>query len=125
MSDYQEWLKYAKSNYHYSITPVNDNVLFHDLCNQAQQAIEKSLKALLIYYGVTPEHTHNISKLLKEIKKYTDIDEDIYDAEYLTTFAMESRYPGCFDEVSEREYSVAVEIAKKCIDWVESKIYNN
>jgi HEPN domain-containing protein len=95
------------------------------LCCQAQQAAEKALKGLLIYYGVEPELTHNIGILLNELEKVTEVDENIKETMDLTNYAVQTRYPGEYDAITKEEYENAVKIAKGCLDWVEKNIKEN
>jgi HEPN domain-containing protein len=46
----------------------------------------KSLKGFLIYFGIEPEFTHNISKLLNELEKYTEIPDNIKETIKLTNY---------------------------------------
>lgn len=80
-----------------------------------QQAIEKQLKAYILFNGYYFEKTHDISKLLKIIRD-NDIDfetelsykiEDMADT--LTLWEASSRYDP-FVSFSERKYSKAKEI---------------
>jgi HEPN domain-containing protein len=66
MERYESWIERAKSCLEISKIAVNANVYYEDLCYQSQQAVEKMLKGLLIYYEVEPEFTHNIGILLNE-----------------------------------------------------------
>ena len=59
MEIYRSWLDRAKSSYELATMTGNDKIYYEDLCFQIQQAVEKSLKGLLVYYGVEPEFTHN------------------------------------------------------------------
>jgi len=77
MERYESWIDIAKSSYELSKAKINNMIYFEDLCFQAQQAVEKSLKGFLIYFGIEPEFTHNISKLLSELEKHTEIPDDI------------------------------------------------
>ncbi|TAL67168.1 MAG: HEPN domain-containing protein [Bacteroidetes bacterium] len=43
--------------------PITDSICFH-----SQQAAEKFLKLYLVYKGIEPEKTHNISDLLYKCK---------------------------------------------------------
>ena len=126
MARYEEWLSRARSSLNLSkiavITMGNIEVQYEDLCFQAQQAAEKAIKGLLIYFKVEPEFTHNIEKLLEELAKFTAIPANIRATEELTVYASQTRYPGEYDEITKEEYEKAVEIAEECIEWVENKI---
>jgi HEPN domain-containing protein len=87
-----------------------------------QQAVEKALKGLLIYFGVEPEFTHNIGTLLNEIEKYVEIPDDVKNAMDLTNYAVQTRYPGEYDEIAKEEYENSLRIAKNCLDWVDDAI---
>ena len=62
--DPHEWLRRARSNLARSSQgQVTPDVLFEDACFDAQQAVEKALKALLVLRGVQVPRTHAISEL--------------------------------------------------------------
>jgi len=58
----------------------------------------------------------------KELEKHLDIDDEIKVASRLTTYAIETRYPGDYCEINEDEYEEAIYIALTCLNWVENKI---
>jgi len=89
---------------------------------QSQQAVEKALKGLLIFYGVDPEYTHNIGLLLNELEKFTEIPENIKLATNVTKYAVITRYPGEYDEITKENYEESIKIATDCIEWAENKI---
>jgi HEPN domain-containing protein len=92
------------------------------LCYQSQQAVEKALKGLLIYYGIEPEFTHNIGLLLNELEKFTEIPENIKEAIKLTKYAVITKYPGEYDEITKERYEESIKIAKDCLEWTKTKI---
>jgi HEPN domain-containing protein len=122
MARYEEWIERAKSSLELAQVKFIRHIYYEDLCYQSQQTSEKALKGLLIYFGVEPEFTHNIEILLKEIKKFTDIPENIKQAIKLTKYAVQTRYPGEYDEITKEEYKQSIKIAKDCLCWVENKI---
>jgi len=122
MARYEEWIKRAKSSLELAKMTGNVQIYYEDLCFQLQQAVEKSLKGLLIYYGVEPEFTHNIEILLTELEKFTVIPQDVQQAMKLTIYAVQTRYPNEYDEITKEEYDQAVKTAKDCLDWVEKKL---
>ena len=126
MIRYEEWINRAKSSLNLSKfavnTVVNNDVYYEDLCYQTQQAVEKAKKGLLIYFEVEPEFTHNIGKLLEELEKFTEIPANLREAIDLTAYAVLTRYPGWYEEVTKEKYEKAVKIAEECLAWVEGKI---
>jgi len=86
-----------------------------------QQAVEKYLKAFLIYHGKDIARTHNIEYLLAECGI---IDEDFLaiDPMNLTDFAVELRYPGDMYEPGENELRQFREIVFQVKELVTGKI---
>jgi len=122
MERYEEWIDRAKGSFEIAQIKIAGHIYYEDLCYQVQQAVEKALKGLLIFYGVEPEFTHNIELLLNELKKFTMIPQDVKQAMKLTIYAVQTRYPSEYDEITKEEYEKAVKIAKDCLDWVDKKI---
>jgi HEPN domain-containing protein len=122
MKRYETWIERAESSMELALSKIICHIQYEDLCFQLQQAAEKSLKGLLIYYGVEPEFTHNIEILLNELKKFTEIPANIKKSVQLTDYAVQTRYPGEYDEITRAEYEEGVEITRACLDWVENKI---
>jgi len=122
MDRYEAWIDRAKSSYELSKARINNIIYFEDLCYQAQQAVEKSLKGFLFYFGIEPEFTHNISKLLTELEKHTEIPDTIKETIKLTNYAVQTRYPAEYEEITKEEYEDSLRITKNCLDWVDNKI---
>jgi HEPN domain-containing protein len=59
-----QWLAYALSDLEVAEGPAGDNVLASTLCFHAQQAVEKSLKAVLVHRGIGFPRTHNLGVLM-------------------------------------------------------------
>ena len=120
-NSYEEWIKRARSSLELA-KAYSEHIYYEDLCFQAQQAAEKGLKGLLIYYGVEPEKTHNLSSLLLELEKHTEIDDEIKEVLKLQNFAVQTRYPGQYLKVEQFEYNENLKIAEQCLKWIEKKI---
>jgi HEPN domain-containing protein len=125
MEQHEIWLARARSSLEYAKAKVSHLVYYEEQCYQAQQAAEKALKGLLIYYNEEPEFTHNIDKILKALSKYTEIPADIQKSSELTDYAVFTRYPGTYDDVTKEEYEESIVIASACLEWVTSKIKEN
>ena len=126
MIRYEEWINRAKGSL--TISKLEKNIAsgevfyYEDLCYQTQQAVEKAFKGLLIYFGLEPEFTHNIEVLIDELKKFTEVPTHINEATNLTKFAIITRYPGEYQEITKEMYEKAVKTAQECIEWVENTI---
>jgi HEPN domain-containing protein len=60
----QEWLQRAKGNLALAKQPKPKEAFWDDLCFDAQQAAEKSIKAVLVHRKIDFPKTHNIRALL-------------------------------------------------------------
>ena len=118
MDSYREWIKRAHSSFALAKYSDNEAVCYEDLCFQAQQAVEKGLKGLLIFYGVEPEKTHNLFILLQELERYADISDEIKKVVLLQNYAVQTRYPGEYVEIEKDEYNQSIRIAEKCLKWI-------
>jgi HEPN domain-containing protein len=47
---------------------------------------------------------------------------NIKEATKLTKYAVITRYPGEYDEITKESYEVSIKIAKECLEWTENKI---
>ncbi|WP_010256079.1 HEPN domain-containing protein [Treponema primitia] len=122
MERYESWLDRAKSSFELSKITTNELIYYEDLCFQAQQAVEKALKGLLIYFGDDPDFTHNLGILLATLIKYTEIPEEIEESIKLNNFAVQTRYPGEYEEITKDEYEECIRITGNCLKWVEEII---
>jgi HEPN domain-containing protein len=119
-----EWLRWARSNLARAKAdrPVPE-VLYEDLCFDAQQAAEKSIKALLVHRKVQFPKTHDLIGLLTLLDRSgMEVPKEIRQADILTGYAVEARYPGLFEEVIREEYIEAVSMAERVVRWAESLI---
>jgi HEPN domain-containing protein len=87
---------------------ILDNACFH-----CQQAVEKCLKAYLIYNGIDIERTHNIESLLNQCADFDPVFETI-DPLDITAYAVQGRYPDSSlmpsKEEAESYYQLALQI---------------
>jgi len=117
------WLRRAKSNLIRAKQPKHEEVFLEDLCFDAQQAAEKSLKALLLFHKIPFRFVHDIAELLTVLEQNgISLPEHIRAAVELTDYAVEARYPGPMEPVTEDEYKEAVKIAEMVVSWVEGFI---
>lgn len=105
-----EDLAVIESLFHTKSQNFNSSICFH-----AQQAVEKNLKAFLVYHDVDFPKTHDIDFLLIKSKEILPFEFNV-DLKSLTEFAVNVRYPDDFyiPDLKEVKYyrSVAIEISE-------------
>jgi len=118
------WLKKARSSLERAkMGKVSPGILYEDLCFDAQQAVEKSLKAILVKLNQSFPKTHSIGILLKLIEEAgVEIPENINQAKLLTAYAVDTRYPGDYEPVNKEEYKEALKIAEDVFKWLDNII---
>lgn len=120
----QEWLLHAKSDLKLAKLGLNEDVLPEQICFHAQQAVEKTLKAILLSRKVDFPFTHDLEELLDSLEAAKiEIPPNLSDVGALTPYAVETRYPGYWGEISENDVSEAVSFAEKAIEWAEEIIH--
>jgi HEPN domain-containing protein len=90
------------------------------VCYHCQQAAEKAIKALIIFYGAEGgiPKLHDLSFLLNQIKNKVDIEEKYYDyADTLSPYGVAVRYPNELF-LEERHAKEAVQLADEILQWV-------
>jgi len=118
------WLRRARSNLARARAGRPDSVvLLDDLCFDAQQAAEKALKALIIHRGLLFPKVHDLAALLTIIEQCgVLVPADVRECDRLSGYAVEGRYPGLLEDVSEEEYREALRLAERVVEWVISQI---
>jgi len=114
-----DWLRRAGSNLALACAPLPPGVLYNELCFHAQQAVEKSIKAVLVERGIEFRKVHSIAYLLGLLPPDTPLPPEAMDAVSLTSYAVIARYPGDYEEITEEMYQEAVRIARVVFVWAE------
>lgn len=118
-----EWLNRAFSNLERArFGKVSDSFYYEDLCFDCQQAVEKSLKGLIVYLDEEIPWTHSISQLNKVISSHYQLNSELIQAETLSFYAGRTRYPGDYEPLTESDYKEALSIAEYVCNWVSEQI---
>lgn len=119
----EEWLARAKSNLILWKTPKRKDLYWEERCFNLQQVVEKALKAVLLYKGISFPYTHEIIRLVVLVKRAGICwPSELDNADDLSDYAVEARYPGGFESVMEEGYHQAVRIADDVLDWAKTII---
>lgn len=122
--EYKIWLDRAFDDLKWTKSNLREKV-FYGACFTAQQAVEKALKAYLIYKQGRFDKIHDLTKLVDNCRHY---DKDFADYRKEITkisfYYVQTRYPDIseVDRFTQKEAEEAFEIAKDVIDFVERKI---
>lgn len=118
------WLDKAEKDFrtiqHESTFPdaVKESICFH-----CQQAVEKYLKAYLVFLDLKFPKTHEIGELIAIIEK---IDKEIGsfrdEADKLTDYAVELRYPDDWFEPSQDDVTEAIKITEQIRKYITTEI---
>lgn len=121
-TDPREWLNRAKSNL---ALAKNDTVgaFLEDLCFEARQAAEKAIKAMFVHRGASFPFIHDLDELLNRLQRTgVKIPKYVRQADELSPFAVETRYPGLSGPVTKRQHRRAVRITEAVLHWAERQI---
>jgi HEPN domain-containing protein len=98
--------------------PLADMTAFH-----AQQAVEKALKAFLIWHELRFRWTHDLSELLKLCRSLDEEFDDFHDvADLLTPYAAAARYPGYGPPLSVDDAELALTQANDTVAFVRDRL---
>jgi HEPN domain-containing protein len=113
----------AKSDLSIAKAPLPEGAFHEDLCFHVQQAVEKALKAVYVHNGWPFRYTHDLDALISGLSgEGLEIPEAVVEADVLTRYAWEARYPNVGEPVTQEEHREAVRQAEVVIAWVEAQI---
>ena len=118
----EDWLRHAQSDLALAQAKPPPHVFYEQICFHAQQAAEKALKAVLIAHSIPLLKTHNIRALLDGLSRATRVPQWMRRAASLSQYAVETRYPGRANPVSEGDYRRAVRLAEEVVIWSEKAV---
>ena len=126
MAAAQEWLAYAEAD-----LGVADhlNKTYHPkplqiICFHCQQAAEKAVKAVIVFYGSQGglPRKHDLFLLLNQIKNMVVIDGKFFDyADMLAPYGVAMRYPNELP-LEERHAEMAISMAMEITKWAKQII---
>lgn len=100
-----------------------DEVITDTLCFHCQQAVEKFLKAYLVYNRIEFGRTHSIEYLIRLCSTVDKEFESLYDiTKNLTDYAVWIRYPDEFYIPTVEEAKEAFEAARQVKQFVFKKL---
>jgi len=119
-----EWISHARSDLRLADLASGDEFVRKEQgCFHAQQAAEKAIKAVLLCRGIRFPLTHDIEELL-EIAENAGImlPDNVRETGQLTPYAVETRYPDYWYEVTADELNEAVRIAEVTVEGTADEV---
>ena len=117
------WLARARGDLAIARAPLPEGAFYEDLAFHAQQCAEKALKAVYQHNGWAFRYTHDLESLLSGLRAQgVGIPDDVVEADLLTRYASEARYPGLDEPMTEEEYEEAVNMAEGVLTWATSQV---
>jgi len=117
------WLARAKSNLRIAeLGSGQPGIFLEDLCFDAQQAAEKALKAMCVHHNLDFPKTHSLVILIDILESAASlqIPPEVRAADSLTSYAVQARYPGWGEDVTQEEYRRVLELARRVVSWAGS-----
>jgi HEPN domain-containing protein len=118
----ESWLAFAHSDLAVARIPRDEDIFLESLCFHAQQAAEKSIKAVLVFRKLRVPKIHSIEGLIDLLPQDIQRTPDLIASATLSEYASNTRYPGFEEFVTEEDYREAVRLAESVVKWAEDLI---
>ena len=113
------WLRYSMEDLNVArVLLANSPLVPRHVCWLSQQSAEKALKAALVLEGVAFPFTHDLDALRNRLPESWLVRTTHSDLAELTQWAVETRYPGDWPEVTGKDAVSAVGDAATLYDSV-------
>ena len=105
------------------LAAADESIRREQVCFHAQQATEKAIKAVLLSRQTAFPLTHDIEELLRLAEESgLSLPEPVRQAGVLTPYAVETRYPGSWMEITRVDIDEALHLAQQTISWAEQLV---
>ena len=125
-ADVSSWLEFADYDFKTAKWDLKGKI-YTSSCYAAQQAAEKSIKALILSNGKIIPKVHSLDRLLSELKK-SGINTSLIEkeAQVLDKYYISARYPGQYGGpeglYDKTDAESAISAAKIILQFVKNKI---
>jgi HEPN domain-containing protein len=114
-NDFSLWIQFAKNDLLVAKElDVEKHFVRRAILVHCQQAVEKYLKAFLLFKNESNSRIHDLLILCKKCEKYDEgfvsFEEDLT---WISVHYLQSRYPDNFEDISLKEAERSLEIATK------------
>jgi len=121
--DAQQWLRYAREElYEAEVRIRSDDYIPRLVCLMSQQAVEKALKAVLVYEQIPYPRQHDLDGLRALVPRTWAVRKASLQLGDLTEWAIEARYPSDLPDADENDAREAVTLARTVFDLVANDL---
>jgi HEPN domain-containing protein len=120
----REWVRKAEADFKAAslLLRGGDDYLFQTAFH-AQQSAEKYIKAFLVWQQIEFPKTHDIAKLIAlAAEVVSDLTEILAEANTLTPFGVDYRYPGDYPELTAGDAEAALVLATLVRDQIRERL---
>lgn len=118
-----DWLNRSQGKLVLARQPLPDGGYWEDLCFMAQQSAELAIKAVFQHHGWRFPFIHDLRQLLDLLEgQGMSIPETIREAEKLTIYATQMRYPGSGGFMTEADYRNMLAVAEAVYAWARAQV---
>lgn len=115
----RRWLQYAHEDLSAAeLILQHPTIAYRHVCWLAQQSAEKSIKGALIFLQIDFRRTHDLDVLLNLLPAEFEVHSKFADLAELTEWAVESRYPGDWQEANEYDARNAFKQAQEIFESI-------
>jgi len=108
-----KWLRYAQEDLRAAEAMLGQSAVApRHVCFLAQQAVEKSLKAVLIFSQIRFPFRHDLDQLRNLIPEGWSVCDRSIDLAELTEWAVDARYPVADEDPTSQDAQQSVELAR-------------
>lgn len=120
----RQWIERSKADLHGAeVALLGKPLITEHVCFHSQQAVEKALKAFLVYHQVEFAWTHQIGLLLELCAKQDDLfTRFVATAVPLTQYAVRFRYPFFGASPSLEQARAALDTARQVFQFVAERL---
>lgn len=120
----REWIRKAESDLTTAEHLFKGGKLYvYGSTFHAQQAVEKYLKAFLVWHQIEFGKTHDIQELLNLVSGVdNNLPKSIAESVNLTPYGVEYRYPGDYPDATMEDAAKALDVARRVSDEIISRL---
>jgi|SRR3989344_2956180 len=118
MKEYKLWFEKAQRDFDSAKNSLNSDD-YEWCCFQAQQAVEKGLKAMHIKKNKELLKSHDLVLLAKRLNAPREI---VINCSQITPSYIDTRYPDLAKDYSEEDAKKILKLAKEVLIWIEKNL---